>query len=117
MEIVQQQVNQDDGRHNPHQAAIRLASAGIIANGNCIPYDPRPPGEWSGIRLGTPSLTSRGMQPEQMRLIAGWIDEFLTGDGDKAMIKKTRRKVRELCRAFPVRLNAGRRVKTPQVIP
>lgn len=83
-------------------AAMRLATAGIITNWNTIPNDPRPPLKASGIRLGTPALTTRQMGPEQMRLVAGWIDEVLiTGEDEKAILS-VRSKVEELCKAFPV---------------
>jgi len=84
------------------QAALRLAKAGIIANWNTIPNDPRPPLKASGIRLGSPALTTRAMGPEQMKQIAGWIDQVLCADDDSPVIASTRSAVTELCRAFPV---------------
>ena len=82
-------------------AALRLAAAGIIANWNTIPNDPRPPMKASGIRLGTPALTTRGMRAEQMRQIAAWIDEVLTAESDEKA-NFVRQAVTELCQAFPV---------------
>lgn len=84
------------------QAAMHLAAAGIITNWNTIPNDPRPPAKTSGIRLGTPALTTRGMGTEQMKRIAGWIDELLIADGDEQVIARIRSGVAELCEAFPV---------------
>jgi len=82
-------------------AAIRLAEAGIVCNWNAIPNDPRPPLKTSGIRLGTPALTTRGMGAEQMKLVAGWIDQLLTSEGPQP-VTDVRAKVTELCEAFPV---------------
>jgi len=83
-------------------AAVRLASAGMIANWNTIPNDPRPPLKASGIRLGTPALTTRGMGTAEMIRIAGWIDQVLTADDDSPVIGKVRSQVSELCEAFPI---------------
>jgi len=83
-------------------AAMRLAAAGIIANWNTIPNDPRPPLKASGIRLGTPALTTRGMGIEQMKQIAKWIDEILTCDDDSPRIAAVRQEVSEFCKGFPV---------------
>jgi len=83
-------------------AALRMAAAGIIANWNTIPNDPRPPLKASGIRLGTPALTTRGMGAAQMKQIAGWIDRVLCAADDSPIISKTRQDVREFCGAFPV---------------
>jgi glycine hydroxymethyltransferase len=83
-------------------AAMRLATAGIIANWNTIPNDPRPPLKASGIRLGTPALTTRGMGVEQMKRVAAWIDEVLRAEDDSPVIARTRSAVGELCKSFPV---------------
>ena len=83
-------------------AADWLASADIVTNKNAIPFDPRPPVEASGIRLGTPALTTRGMGAEHMQLIAGWIDEILTTRGNEAVIERVAVGVAELCRQFRV---------------
>lgn len=81
-------------------ATLRLAEAGIVANWNAIPNDPRPPMKTSGIRLGTPALTTRGMGPNEMKLIAGWIDQLLASD-DEATLNKIRAAVLDLCKKFP----------------
>jgi len=83
-------------------AAVRLASAGIIANWNTIPNDPRPPLKASGIRLGTPALTTRGMGATEMEAIAGWIDQVLAAEDDSPVISEVRAQVSDLCKAFPV---------------
>jgi glycine hydroxymethyltransferase len=85
-----------------HNAADWLAESGIICNWNKIPFDPRPPMHASGIRLGTPALTTRGMGSEQMRAVAGMIDEVLTSGGDEEVFRGVRDRVGALCRAFPI---------------
>ncbi len=83
-------------------AAQWLENAGIICNKNGVPQDPRPPKQTSGIRLGTPALTTRGMRQDQMRDIAEFIDRVLTSRGDKAVAEKVRRQVFDLCKQFPM---------------
>jgi glycine hydroxymethyltransferase len=78
-----------------------LDHAGITVNKNKIPFDPRPPMDPSGIRIGTPALTTRGMKEPEMRTIAGWIGEVLTHASDKATLERIRGAVRELGRQFP----------------
>jgi glycine hydroxymethyltransferase len=76
-----------------------LEKAGIIVNKNTIPYDPLPPFEASGIRLGTPALTSRGMKEKEMRKIAKWINEVLSSPSS---FKKIKKEVKKLCQKFPL---------------
>jgi len=90
-----------------HEAAIRLAKASMIANKNAIPFDPRPPAEASGVRLGTPALTSRGLEVEQMRQVARWVDEVLSSGGDEETITRVRASVLEMCKAFPIPNHRG----------
>jgi len=85
-----------------HQAAIWLSDAHLVTNKNAIPFDPRTPFQGSGIRLGTPAITSRGLRTEHMKVIAGWIDEILSSDGDEQKIAEVRAAARELCSQFPV---------------
>ena len=75
---------------------------GITVNRNTIPYDERPPLQGSGVRLGTPALTTRGMGPEEMRLIAGFIAQALENREDDRVLEGIEREVRELASAFPV---------------
>lgn len=81
-------------------AAQWLENAGIICNKNGIPQDPRPPKQTSGIRLGTPALTTRGMREDQMRDVADMIDRVLVGKGEKPVAERVRRDVVELCKEF-----------------
>jgi len=83
------------------QAALWLERAGMIVNWNAIPFDPRPPMQASGLRLGTPALTTRGLGEADMRQVAGWIDEVLSADGDEAKLARLREAVSELCRQNP----------------
>jgi len=96
-----------DTKLTGQMAADYLASAGLIANKNAIPFDTRPPKITSGIRLGTPALTTRGMGFEQMKTIAGMIDEILSSRGGELAIAKARETVRELCRQFPIPRDNG----------
>ncbi|MBS3821365.1 MAG: serine hydroxymethyltransferase [Phycisphaerae bacterium] len=85
-----------------HQAAIWLSQANLICNKNAIPFDPRPPVQTSGLRLGTPAITSRGLGTQHMKQIAQWIDEILMSQGDPKVIDRTASAVTELCLEFPV---------------
>lgn len=78
-----------------------LDAAGITINKNMIPFDTRPPLDPSGIRVGTPALTTRGMRESEMKKIAGWIGEVLAAPTDDAVLKRVRGQVRELCEHFP----------------
>jgi glycine hydroxymethyltransferase len=84
------------------QAEVALGHCGITVNKNMIPFDPRKPMDPSGIRIGTPALTSRGMAGDQMRTIGGWILQVLRSPDDEALHGRIRGAVRELCVHFPV---------------
>ena len=84
------------------QAEKSLDEAGITVNKNTIPFDSRKPFDPSGIRLGTPTLTSRGMKEEDMEIVAGLIARVLK-DPDSAEVKQqVRKEVLELCKRFPI---------------
>lgn len=80
-------------------AAEALERAGLVCNYNAVPFDPRPPLDPSGIRLGTPAITTRGLGVEHMADLARWIDEGVRGD--EATLERIRGEVTELARAFP----------------
>ncbi len=84
------------------EAENALGAAGITVNKNAIPYDTNPPMKPSGIRVGTPALTTRGMKEAEMRVIAGWIAEALEHRGDAAKLAKIRGQVGELANKFPL---------------
>ena len=79
-----------------------LEAAGIIVNKNGIPNDPRPPKLCSGLRIGTPATTTRGLKEPQMQQLAEWIDRVLASGGDTAVAKQVRGEVEALCAQFPM---------------
>lgn len=84
------------------QAETILESCGIAVNMNMIPFDPRKPVDPSGIRIGTPALTTRGMGPTEMKLVANWITRALASAEDAAVVRTIREEIRSLCQNFPV---------------
>jgi glycine hydroxymethyltransferase len=82
-------------------AAKALDRAGICANYNAVPFDPRKPFDPSGLRLGTPAVTSRGMGKAEMERLAGFIDEVVKSPGDETMLARVAREVAEVCTGFP----------------
>ncbi len=78
-----------------------LGRAGIVVNMNMIPFDPNPPRQPSGLRIGTPTVTSRGMGPEEIERIGNWIVEVLRSVGDDDRIAAIRSEVREMAERFP----------------
>jgi glycine hydroxymethyltransferase len=91
------------------EAEKALGEAGITVNKNAIPFDTNPPLKPSGIRIGSPALTTRGMKEAEMKQIARWIAEALLQRADAAVLAKVRKQVLELCDTFP--LYAERRQK------
>jgi glycine hydroxymethyltransferase len=79
-----------------------LDKCGITINKNMIPYDQRQPMDPSGIRIGTPALTTRGMGPDQMKQIGRWIIAALSNPDDNAQLDTIRGEIKELCDQFPV---------------
>ena len=91
------------------EAEKALGEAGITVNKNAIPFDTNPPMKPSGIRIGSPALTTRGMKQGEMRQVARWISEVLQHRSETAVLARVRKQVRELAEAFP--LYARRRAK------
>lgn len=83
-------------------AESALGRAGITVNKNAIPFDPEKPNVTSGIRIGTPVLTTRGMKAPEMEQIADWIGALLKRPEDTSLINDIRRQTLELCEAFPL---------------
>jgi glycine hydroxymethyltransferase len=84
------------------EAESALGAAGITVNKNAIPYDTNPPMKPSGIRIGTPALTTRGMKEGEMKTIAGWIAEALEHRNDSGKLAEIRGKVGEMAEEFPL---------------
>ncbi len=81
--------------------AKALDIAGIVCNYNTVPFDPRPPMDPSGVRLGTPSLTSRGMGKPEMEKLAGWMSKVVENLENEAVLTTIANEVKELCKVFP----------------
>src|ERR1700734_1177900 len=84
------------------EAENALGLAGITVNKNAIPYDTNPPMKPSGIRIGTPALTTRGMKEPEMRQIGKWAADARLGRSDSAVLAKIRKEVLDLCEPFPL---------------
>jgi glycine hydroxymethyltransferase len=84
------------------QAEDLLHGVDITCNKNLIPYDPRPPMEASGIRLGSAAVTTRGLGPGEMKKLAGWIADVLSRPTDESLARRVRGEVAEVARTFPI---------------
>lgn len=84
------------------QAEDLLHAVDLTCNKNLIPYDPAPPMEASGIRLGTPAITTRGLDEDDVRRMGNWIADVLSAPEDSAVADRVRGQVAELCRAKPI---------------
>lgn len=84
------------------QAETALGVAGITVNKNTVPFDPRPPFDPSGIRLGTPALTTRGMKEAEMDKVAAWIDAAISAEGNQSTLAKIHSEVRAFTKAYPL---------------
>jgi len=83
------------------QLAQALDRAGIVLNYNAVPFDPRKPFDPSGVRIGTPAVTSRGMGKDVMVRIADWIDRVTKAPSDEALLAKVAGEVKDLCAKYP----------------
>jgi glycine hydroxymethyltransferase len=83
-------------------ADAALGRANITVNKNTVPNDPRSPFVTSGLRLGTPAITTRGFGPEETRQVSNWICDVLEDINDDVMNQRVRAQVLELCKRFPV---------------
>jgi len=79
-----------------------LEEAGITVNKNTVPFDPRPPYDPSGIRLGTPAITSRGMKEKEMKKVAQMINKVIQNKEKPAQILEVKKEVKDLCQKFPL---------------
>jgi len=84
------------------EAEHALEEAGITLNKNMVPFDPRSPFDPSGIRIGTPAITSRGMRESEMKKIAAWIDRAIRAKTKPAELQKIKNEIKEFCKNFPV---------------
>ena len=83
-------------------AQVALDRVGITLNKNTVPFDTRSPFDPSGIRLGTPAVTTRGMKEEEMVRIADWMNEVINNIEDESMYKRVQKEIEEMCLQFPV---------------
>ena len=84
------------------EAEVTLDKAGITVNKNLIPFDTQKPAVASGIRLGTPAMTTRGMAESEMKKIAELIDKVIINKGDSKIIDLVRKEVRDMLKNFPL---------------
>jgi glycine hydroxymethyltransferase len=83
-------------------ADAALGRAHMTVNKNAVPNDPRPPAISSGLRIGTPAITTRGFKEAETRQLSGWIADVLDHMGDESVVERTRAEVEKICRRFPV---------------
>ena len=83
-------------------ADAALGRAHMTVNKNAVPNDPRPPSISSGLRIGTPAVTTRGFKEPQVQQLSNWIADVLDHMGDEALLERTRADVVAMCREFPV---------------
>jgi glycine hydroxymethyltransferase len=87
------------------EAEVALDSVGITLNKNMIPDDPRGPMDPSGIRIGVPAVTTRGMKEKEIKMIAHWIKRVIDKRNDKKELAKIKKEVTTLCKKFPIYKN------------
>ena len=83
-------------------AEAQLDKAGITVNKNTVPNETKSPFVTSGIRIGTPALTTRGMGPDEMKQVGLWFSEVLADPENESVINSTQSKVKDLCQQFPL---------------
>jgi glycine hydroxymethyltransferase len=83
-------------------ADAALGRAHITVNKNAVPNDPRPPSISSGLRIGTPAVTTRGFKETEVQQLTGWIADVLDHMGDESAVSRVRTEVENICRRFPV---------------
>ncbi|HDK36152.1 MAG TPA: serine hydroxymethyltransferase, partial [Bacteroidetes bacterium] len=84
------------------EAEKALELAGMTVNKNMVPFDKQSPFVTSGIRVGTPALTTRGMKEDEMRFIVGLMDKVLRNPGDETVCREVLGEVQALCKKFPL---------------
>jgi glycine hydroxymethyltransferase len=84
------------------EAEAALNASGIVVNKNAVPFDEKPPAVASGIRIGTPTVSTRGMQKPEMEQILSWMDEVIQHSQESSLHKRTLRDVKDLCARFPI---------------
>ena len=88
------------------EIAVSLEKSGIITNANTIPFDPSTPFKPSGIRLGTPALTTRGMKEKEMKIIGNYIAKVINNHKNEQLLEKIKIEIKELCKNFPIYKNS-----------
>jgi glycine hydroxymethyltransferase len=91
-----------DKQINGKEADAALGKAHITVNKNAVPNDPRPPSISSGLRIGTPAVTTRGFKEPEVQQLSNWIADVLDRMGDESALQRTRAEVVAICRRFPV---------------
>ncbi|MGY8809143.1 MAG: serine hydroxymethyltransferase, partial [Fidelibacterota bacterium] len=84
------------------QAENALDEAGITVNKNMIPFDPKSPFVTSGIRVGSPAITTRGMGKDEVKIVVDLMDRVITNSEDKNVISSVKSEVKKLCKSFPI---------------
>src|SRR5262245_44274360 len=87
---------------NGRQAEQSLDRAGITVSRSTLPFDPNPPLKPSGVRIGTPAVTTRGMKEPEMEKIGNWIADVLESSEDESVGARVRKEVETLCEGFPL---------------
>jgi glycine hydroxymethyltransferase len=85
-----------------HEAEVALDKIGISVNKNMIPDDPRKPMDPSGVRIGVPAITTRGMKEKEIKVIAGWINQAIENHKNDKFLKDLHKKVIVFCKKFPL---------------